>query len=255
MGLTAREIAEPNTILRAVVGSTLHGLNHPGQDDRDEMGVCVEPLEYVIGLKRFEQWTYRTRPEGVRSGPGDLDLVVYSLRKYARLAAQGNPTILLLLFAPTEFTVHRTPMGERLQAAAPMFVSRACGPPFQGYMRQQYQRLIGERGQKRVKRPELEEAYGYDTKYAMHMLRLGMQGVELMETGRLELPMIDSDRALLMAVRHGQVTLAGVYDLYERLDYRLERAVSQSALPDAPDYDRINQLLLSAYLWPRTGAA
>lgn len=39
----ARELAEPNTILRCLVGSTVHGISVSDQDDRDEMGVCVEP--------------------------------------------------------------------------------------------------------------------------------------------------------------------------------------------------------------------
>jgi hypothetical protein len=30
--------------------------------------------------------------------------------------------------------------------------------------------------------------HGYDTKYAMHVLRLGLQGVELLTTGRFTLP-------------------------------------------------------------------
>src|SRR5437868_210265 len=51
-----RSLAEQGTILRATVGSTLHGLALAGADDRDEMGVCLEPREYVIGLRQFEQW-------------------------------------------------------------------------------------------------------------------------------------------------------------------------------------------------------
>jgi predicted nucleotidyltransferase len=85
-----REIAERGTILRCQVGSGVHGTAIEGYDDRDEMGICVEPPEYVIGLKRFEQYMYRTKPEGVRSGPGDLDLTIYSLRKWLRLALQVN---------------------------------------------------------------------------------------------------------------------------------------------------------------------
>jgi hypothetical protein len=50
----ARRVAEGGCILRSVVGSTVHGLSNPGTDDRDEMGVCVEPPEYVIGLRRFD---------------------------------------------------------------------------------------------------------------------------------------------------------------------------------------------------------
>ena len=46
-----RELVERGTILRATVGSTVHGLHHGGQDDRDEMAVFVEPPEYRLGLK------------------------------------------------------------------------------------------------------------------------------------------------------------------------------------------------------------
>ena len=37
-------------------------------------------------------------------------------------------------------------------------------------------------------RPELVAVHGYDTKYAMHALRLGLQGIELLTTGRITLP-------------------------------------------------------------------
>ncbi|MFV2197978.1 DNA polymerase beta superfamily protein, partial [Nocardiopsis sp. LOL_012] len=75
-------IAENGTVLRCRVGSSVHGLALDGQGDRDEMGICVEPPEYVIGLRAFEQYVFRTRPDHVRSGPGDLDLTVYSLGKW-----------------------------------------------------------------------------------------------------------------------------------------------------------------------------
>lgn len=52
----ARRVAEEGCILRAVVGSTVHGLAQAGTDDRDEMGVCIEPPEYVVGLRPFEHW-------------------------------------------------------------------------------------------------------------------------------------------------------------------------------------------------------
>lgn len=94
----AREIAERGTIIRAPVGSTLHGLHNPGTDDRDQMAVCVEPPEYLLGLREFEHYVFRTQPDGVQSGPGDLDLTVYGLRKYCRLALKGSPTTPLLLF-------------------------------------------------------------------------------------------------------------------------------------------------------------
>ena len=203
--MTPEEIAEQGMIIRSLVGSTIHGLELAGTDDRDEMGVCIEPPEYVIGLGSFETWVKRTKPEGVRSEAGDLDLVVHSLRKFARLALKGNPTVLLLLFVKPDQLIVRTPLGDELQSLAPAFVSRKAGQAFLGYLSAQKQRLLGERGQRNVKRPELEEAHGYDTKYAMHMLRLGYEGRELLETGRLSLPMREQERRRVFAVRRGEV--------------------------------------------------
>ena len=136
------------------VGSTLHGLHHGGQDDRDEMAVFVEPPEYLLGLKRargirgglygFEHWVERTQPEGVRSGPGDLDLVAYSLRKYLRLALKGHPTVLLLLFVPDELTLVETDLGRGAARAGPALLSRRAGRGYLGYLRGQRERLLGD---------------------------------------------------------------------------------------------------------------
>ena len=50
--MSERELAEKGLIIRTLVGSTIHGLELAGTDDRDEMGVCIEPPAYVAGLKR-----------------------------------------------------------------------------------------------------------------------------------------------------------------------------------------------------------
>ena len=155
-------IAERGTILRCQVGSGLHGTAVDGQDDRDEMGLCVEPPEYVAGLRRFEQYIFRTQPEGARSGPGDLDLIVYSLRKWMRLALSGNPTILLPLFVPDEEIVQIDELGHELRANAQRVLSRRAGLRFAGYLRTQRKRLL--EGELKVNRPELIEKYGFDTK-------------------------------------------------------------------------------------------
>jgi uncharacterized protein len=92
--------------------------------------------------------------------------------------------------------VHCDSIGHELRSLAPQIISRRVQGPYLGYLQAQKQRLTGERGQKRIHRPELEEMYGFDTKYAMHMLRLGFQGVELLTTGRLSLPMREPERAV-----------------------------------------------------------
>jgi uncharacterized protein len=234
-------------IIRSLVGSTIHGLELRGTDDRDELGVCIEPPEHVIGLRHFETWVYRTKPEGVRSEAGDLDLVVHSLRKFARLALRGNPTVLLVLYVRPEDLLLRTPLGDDLQALAPAFASRRAGQAFQGYLTAQKQRLVGERGQRRVNRPELVDAHGYDTKYAMHVLRLGYQGRELLETGGISLPMREHERERVFAVRRGQVAFDEVLTEIGELERELQDLIETSPLPPDPDHAAVDAFLVRAY--------
>ena len=90
-----RETAERCTILRGLVGSTVHGLNvNDGIEDRDEMGVCVEPLEEAMALwAPFEQFIYRSAAEregreNARSIAGDLDQFIETfLKRFGSKAA------------------------------------------------------------------------------------------------------------------------------------------------------------------------
>ena len=122
-----------------------------------------------------------------RSGAGDLDVIVYSARKWARLALAGNPTVLLVLFVPDVEVVYRDTVGAELVANADRFVSRLAADRFLGYLHAQRAAMVGAVSA-HTNRPELVAEHGYDTKHAMHALRLGLQGVELLSTGRITLP-------------------------------------------------------------------
>jgi hypothetical protein len=241
----AESIARRGCILRGIVGSTVHGLSNPGTDDRDEMGVCVEPIEYVAGLRPFEHWVFRTQPEGVPSGPGDLDLTIYGLRKYCRLALKGSPTVLLLLFLGEEQVLERAALGWELQNLAPAFVSRRAGRAFLGYVDAQRRGLVGERHATRTR--ELSAEHGYDTKYAMHALRIAHQGLELLNAGRISLPVAEPERTRLLEVRRGEVPLRVVLDRLHEQSALLEDAVLASSLPDEPDFNAVNAFLADAY--------
>jgi uncharacterized protein len=223
----------------------VHGLSNPGTDDRDEMGVCVEPPEYLLGFRRFEHFVYRTQPEGMPSGPGDLDLTVYGLRKYCALALKGSPTVLLPLFVEGEHVVARTPLGERLQALAPAFVSRTAGRAFLGYLEAQRQGLTGERHATRTR--ELSERHGYDTKYAMHALRIALQGLELLRTGRISLPVPEPQRSQLREVRAGEVALADVLEHLEAVTDELDRASENPSLPPTSNVAAVDRFVVEAY--------
>lgn len=238
-------IANQRTILRGLVGSRVHGLNLDEQDDRDEMGVFIEPALYAIGVRKpLDHWIERTQPEGVRSGPGDLDLSLYSLRKFVRLALGGNPSIVTLLYTPERHLLVNTSTGQWLIDHARWFHGPRLKDAYRGYMHQQKQRLLGERGQMRVHRPELIEAHGYDTKYAMHVARLGVQGIELLTTGHLTLPMVEPHRSKILAVRRGEM------DYYDTLNYinEIEEELREAPAPTGPHTDEIEAWMVDTYL-------
>jgi uncharacterized protein len=189
----------------------------------------------------------RSQPEGVRSGPGDLDLVAYSLRKYVRLALKGHPTILLLLFVPEDLIHVRTGLGYELRALRPALLSRRAGQGYLGYLHGQKERLLGTRGQKRVNRPELVEAHGFDTKYAMHAARLGYQGLELLETGQLTLPMPKPEGSRVMSIRRGERTFTEALEEIDDVERRLADAAERTELPAEPDRAAVNTFLVNGY--------
>lgn len=215
-------VALPNEILRSVVGSGVHGIAIPGTDDHDELGVYVEPASYLLGVAEHrEDYIWRTQPEGVRSGHGDTDLVLYGLRKYLRLAVKGNPTVLLPLFAPETDLVTVTPLGRELRERRTWFLSQQAVRRFLGYMASQRDRMLGQRGGA-PSRPELVAQHGWDTKYGSHALRLAIQGHEIAAAGTLTLPMPREPRERVLAVKRGEVARDEVVDEIAGLERRVE---------------------------------
>jgi uncharacterized protein len=98
-----------------------------------------------------------------------------------------------------------------------------------------------------VNRVELVQQFGYDTKYAMHMLRLGHQGVEFLETGRLTLPLRGPLRDHLMDVRQGRSNLADVLAECTHLELRLSELLERSPLPPEPDLPTVESFVMDTY--------
>lgn len=242
-------VALPNEILRSVVGSGVHGIAIEGTDDHDEMGVYIEPPSYILGIgKQREDYIWRTQAEGVRSGHGDTDLILYSLRKYLRLAIKGNPTVMLPLFAPEESLVVATPLGRELRALGPAFLSQETVQRFLGYMASQHERMLGQSKRNVPNRPELIEKFGWDVKYGSHALRLAYQGLEIAETGNLTLPLPDQERERVLAVKRGEVPRIEVSLEIASLEADVGKVLDDGStpLPAVADFARIDEWAVDA---------
>lgn len=228
-----------NVILLCEYGSRAHG-TETQFSDHDKMGIYIEPIEAVLGIDSVDTVQSSTAPKNGRSTKDDTDTTLYPLRKWASLAAHGNPTVLTPLFVPNEKISYSAGLLIRNRH---LFISKDAGHRFLGYMRSQRDALTGKRN-KKTNRPELVHTHGYDTKFAYHMIRLGILGKELMRTGRMELPMNGYQRAYLLDIRSGRIDKDEVLEYSYELDKYLQDAIEYSKLPEHPDRDAINSLLI-----------
>lgn len=235
-------------ILEAIVGSTLHGVAvSDGLEDLDLMAVGVESPTDFIGFSPKDVKVVRSKPVGVRSESGDTDWVGYGLKKYLGLALKGNPSVLLGLFAPKEFTRVLTQEGEELRALATAIVSRRVCEPFRGYMKQQHERLLGLRAHN-VTRPELVEKYGYDTKYAAHIIRIGNAGRRNSAHRKDHATYVPDQRDMVRSIRLGAFSLAEISKLIHEAEQKIPAALSKSPLPENPDTKLVESWMIHTYL-------
>lgn len=234
-----REDAKKFLIASFVTGSHSYGLNSP-TSDVDRKGIIIEPIERLCGLGQpWDGAVYN------QAGAGD-DYELYGMRKFIRLALKGNPTVTELLFLKPEWADAR---GFKVQELAPLIISRQAGKAYLGYIQAQRMRMTGERGNGghgKPRRDEISERVGFDTKFAMHMLRLGFQGIELLSTGKLTLPLVE-EKDFLLAVRRGEVDFQSCLSTCGELEAELKELLSTSPIQPEPQTDAVEAYMLKLY--------
>jgi uncharacterized protein len=240
-------------LIHAVVGgSQLHGVKLEGTDDRDLYGVYIETPGCCL-WHELEHFVTSTSPDTVRNQAGDVDVICYSLRKFARLAAAGNPTVLHVLFTATD---NSEAEWNSVVESRNLFLAKSHARKYKGYADAQLRRMMGDSGRgKHGQRPELEQRFGYDVKAAMHVLRLLHEGIEFVSEGWVTLPRPEAERAELLAVRRGEWSSDRVIAEAGRLFSELDCAVQRSPLPERVDASAVQRLITRIYLgaWARWG--
>jgi len=231
-------------LFKAEWGSRAYGTNNE-HSDHDLIQVVIEEPEYITGLMEFRPAHTSTAEQGQRSYAGDTDTVTYGLQKYAALAVDGNPQVMATLWL-NDF-IEKHPRFDILQGYRLLTVSKNAGRKYLGYMKSQRMNLEGLKKGK-TNRPELVHAHGYDTKFAMHAVRLGLQGYELMTTGNISLPLAQEERDLCLSIRAGKISKRECLDLIYELEAQLEAAIEKAPIQEQGDKRAWNFLLHDTYL-------
>ena len=148
---------------------------------------------------------------------------------------------------PEEEIVAITDAGRELRDNADRVASRRATERFLGYLVSQRRAMTGE-SSAHTNRRELVAQFGYDCKFAMHALRLGVQGIEYLSTGRITLPIPEPELGLLREVRRGEWDLPRVLAWSDALEAQLTGLRETSPLPEEPDLAWVNDWLHRSYL-------
>ncbi len=95
------------------------------------------------------------------------------------------------------------------------------------------------------KRSNLEEQFGYDTKHAMHLIRLLRSGVDILKYGVV--PVKREDKDYLLDIRFGKYTYDEIVKESERLKDEVKNIGNKANLPDEPNYSFAKSIMMEMY--------
>lgn len=124
------EIRGNKIIFKALVGSHSYGTNVEGSDE-DFKGVFIQSPEDIATNGYTEQIDV------------SKDEVYYEVKRFLELCATGNPTMLELLFTPTDCIVLIDPLFEKIVRRRREFLSKSCRHSFGGYAFSQIRKAGG----------------------------------------------------------------------------------------------------------------
>jgi len=225
-----QELAENNLILKVETGSHLYGTEVP-ESDRDYQGIFIPPKEYVYGLHRCDH---------VKVDSED-DYTCYTLPKYIHLAIQNNPNIISLLYTPEKNIIFSNRYGKKLIESRDLFLSKKSYHTFRGYAHSQKRKILTKVAE--GKRVAIIEKHGYDTKFAMHLMRLLYEGLDIMVSREIIYPC--PHRKQLRAIRHGEWKLEKVLSEAERIEHLIDEAYVRSDLQHSANQKEIEELQMS----------
>lgn len=95
------------------------------------------------------------------------------------------------------------------------------------------------------KRSILEEKYGYDTKHASHLIRLLKTGIELFQTGEVNVKR--DDYQFLNDIRNGKYSYKEILDQSDELMKKLNKEKIKNFFPEVVDKEVASRILVNIY--------
>lgn len=239
-----------NMVLEVLMGSVAYGVSSDASD-MDVYGFCIPPKRIVFphtagvihgfdkNVEKFDSWQ-----EHHRINPDDgteYDFSIHSIIKGFRLLMDNNPNMIDAIFVPRRCVLHSTQVGEHMIEHRKKFLHAGSYHKFKGYAYSQLSKIETKNPKPGSKRAKLIEEFGYDTKFAYHLIRLMNEAEQILVEGDLD---ITRGREQLKSIRRGEWTLERLKGYFEEKEISLQEMYNKTELPYKPDEDEIKKILV-----------
>jgi predicted nucleotidyltransferase len=218
----ARANLYDRVILRCVIGSRAYGLDDD-HSDTDYRGIFLPSAE--------SHWSLYGVPEQLESY--ETQEHYWELQRFLVLALKANPNVLECLYTP--LIEKMTPLASELLQMRSIFLSRLVYQTYNGYVMSQFKKMQSDlRNQGEVK-----------WKHVMHLIRLLISGIKVLRHGFVPVR-VEEHRDQLLAIKRAEIPWTETEKWRLSLHAEFDRALSESKLPERPNYEQANSLLIKA---------
>jgi len=209
-------------IYRCVVGSKAFGLDDENSDT-DRRGIYLPPAEV--------HWSMFSVPEQIESK--ETEECYWELQKFLMLALKANPNILECLFTP--LVEYQSELAIELLSIRRIFLSKLVYQTYNGYVMSQFKKLESD----------LRSTGDVKWKHAMHLIRLLLQGIEILREADL-IVRVSENRRKLLQIKNAELDWCEANEWRVKLHREFDEAFAKTNLPENPDYGRANEFLIKA---------
>lgn len=235
-----------NLCYETIMGSVAYGVS-ADTSDMDVYGICLPPKDTVFPhlageifgfgtqIKRFESW----QEHHVAAHGKSWDFLIFGIVKFFQLAMENNPNVIDSIFTPRRCVLSSTALGEYIREHRTEFLHKGAWHKFKGYAYSQLNKIKTKTPT--GKRAELVLEFGYDVKFAYHVVRLLLEVEQILVARDIDL---ERDREQLKAIRRGEWTLPQLEQWAQDKEKALEALYHTSTVPYGPDEEQLKRHLL-----------
>lgn len=238
-----------NIIFEGMTGSIAYNVSNDSSD-MDIIGFCMPPktilFPHLAGeitgfgtqLARFEQY----QQHHIKYNQKEYDITIYNIVKYFQLAMENNPNMVDSLFLPRRCILYSNSIYEIIRENRKLFLHKGCWHKFRGYAYSQLHKLKTGVNTSNPKRQESIDKFGFDVKFAYHIVRLLLECEQILTEQDLDL---ERNAELLKAIRRGEWTLENIEDWFSTKEKVLEEIYNRSDLRYTADESAIKEILMN----------